>query len=116
VRRYKWLVFTNCDPDHHAEYNQWYDEIHIADLLRIPGIVKATRSNLSPFQTHMDAEGIHLVRPERIGAKFPYLAVYEFETDDPNAVLQAVKDRAGTAQMEITPYLGEVYTVLYEDR
>ena len=38
------------------------------------------------------------------------------EADDPNTVFEQIQRRANTPQMEISPYLGEAYTVLYEDR
>src|SRR5258708_6202832 len=38
------LVFTN-PVDGMEEYNRWYDEKHVSDLLKVPGIVRAYRLN-----------------------------------------------------------------------
>jgi hypothetical protein len=65
----KWVlvVDTNCnDPAKEAEFNEWYDTVHLQDVLTIPGVVRASRyENASP------AEG---------QAKF--IALYEIETED----------------------------------
>lgn len=66
----KWLleVRTNCcDPSREKEYNEWYDKVHIPDILNMPGYKSATRfinPDFANFET----------------GKF--LAIYELETDD----------------------------------
>ena len=117
MAHYKWLVFTNCAEGQDADFNRWYDEVHIPDLLRIPGIVAAKRSMLDAAQLAvLDSGEMQLRAPELTGAKFRYLSVYEFDTDDPAAVIQEVIARANTPQMELSPHLSEVWTVLYKDR
>jgi hypothetical protein len=54
------LVYTDVDPQHEAEFNDWYNTEHIAELLAVPGILAAAR--------YEAAKG---------GPK--YLAVYELE-------------------------------------
>ena len=42
----KWLLVaeTNCSvPGREEEYNNWYNTIHIPDVLETPGILNATR-------------------------------------------------------------------------
>ncbi|HKR87641.1 MAG TPA: hypothetical protein VJS38_05650 [Phenylobacterium sp.] len=115
MSRFKWLVFTNCADGQDAEFNQWYDDIHLPDLLRIPGIVAASRARLSPDQLAVSDNGeMQLSGAEGIGARFRYLAIYEFETEDPAAVMGEVQRRANTPEMPLSPHLGEVYTVLYQ--
>lgn len=67
MARYILEVRTNCsDPEKEAEYNDWYNNIHLPDVLETPGVVRATRYE------HTDpAEG---------EAKF--VAIYEIETDN----------------------------------
>jgi hypothetical protein len=115
VARYKWLVFTNCAPGSDAEFNRWYDEVHVPDLLRVPGIVKVHRTSVAGPQIVMLESG-ELAHSSADHIPFRYLAIYEFETDDPRAVLEEVRARANTPEMEISPLLGNVYTALYEDR
>ena len=60
-----WLVGTKCPPGKEKEFNEWYDKIHVPNVLKTPGIVGATRY-------------------ERIEEddKFPtFLAIYEFEDE-----------------------------------
>ncbi len=70
----KWLmtVESNCaDPSREAEFNKWYDEVHLPDILETSGFVRASRyENTNPDDAH---------------GKF--LAVYEIETDDLTSTL-----------------------------
>ena len=64
----KWLnlVEQNCDPLREAEYHDWYNNMHIPDILKTPSFVSARRYEIKEFR---DGRG-------------KYLAVYEIETDD----------------------------------
>jgi hypothetical protein len=115
MRKFTWIVQTNCDSAHDQEFNAWYDDIHLGDLLRIPGVVAARRSKLSDSQMTMVDSTLILCDPKTLGAKYRYLALYSIETDDIAAVLAAIKARSGTSEMVISPYLIEASTVMYED-
>ena len=67
-------------PDREDEYNTWYDEIHIPQLLALDGIVAARR--LRP----VDGNG-------------PYVAIYELEGDDLQAILDNMIANAGQLHM-----------------
>src|ERR1700730_15035718 len=67
-------------PDREQEYNTWYDEVHIPELLALDGFVSARR--LRPD----DGEG-------------PYLALYEIEGDDLQAILNNMASNAGQLHM-----------------
>jgi hypothetical protein len=65
----KWLVLveTNCrDEARDAEFNRWYDTVHVPDVLSSPDHKSATR----------------YVIKDRVKNKGKYLAIYEIETDD----------------------------------
>jgi hypothetical protein len=64
----KWLNFVEQynDPERDDEYHDWYNNIHIPDVLQTPGFVRATRYEIKEFR---DGRG-------------KYLAIYEIETDD----------------------------------
>ena len=68
MAKYLFIVQADCaDPLREKEMNDWYEKIHIPDVLKATGAVKATRYiNLSP-ETNK--------RPK-------YVALYEIETDD----------------------------------
>lgn len=67
-------------PDREQEYNAWYDEVHIPELLALDGFVSARR--LRP----VDGEG-------------PYLALYEIEGDDLQAILDNMVANADQLHM-----------------
>ena len=65
----KWVmvVATNCaDSSREAEFTEWYDKIHVPDILKTPGFVRANR--------------YEAIEPSESEAKF--LAVYEIEAED----------------------------------
>ncbi len=71
----KWLLLvgTNCsDAEREDEFNDWYDNTHLPDVLETPGFLGATR--------YENAE------PSDGQAKF--LALYEIETDDIDGFLK----------------------------
>jgi hypothetical protein len=83
----KWLlvVETNCtDTSRETEYNEWYDKIHIPDVLEVPGFVRATRCENT--------------QPSEKKAKF--LAAYEIETDDIDRCMKTVTEHIDRKKAE----------------
>ena len=77
MERWLYMVRTNCtDPSREAEFNDWYNDIHLPDLLETPGIMRATRYESRD--------------PSQEGAKF--LAVYEVETDDIDRTMAELRE------------------------
>ncbi len=113
MKSYSWIVFTNCVPGTEKAFESWYDDIHIPDLLRIPGIMSATRSRVTPEQTIMVDGHVEFSRTTK--PDYRYLAIYKFRTDDPEAVLREVARRAGTSEMELTEALADARTILFEN-
>lgn len=65
------LAFTEPqDPSQDDDYNNWYDNKHLHDVVNVPGVVSATRYKL--------AQGIELL-PGAQGVPQRYLAIYEIE-------------------------------------
>lgn len=71
-------------PDRDQEYNTWYDEVHIPELVALDGIVSARR--LRP----VDGDG-------------PYVALYELEGDNLQAILDNM--RANSRQLHMSDAL-----------
>ena len=65
----RWLLTVESnavDPSREKELNEWYDSIHVPDILETPGFVRAVRyENTNPS----DGQG-------------KFVAMYEIETDD----------------------------------
>ena len=89
MAKYTFVVLTNPTSGKEAEYNKWYNEQHIPDVLNVPGFVAAQRFRLADAQ-------MGDTNPHR------YLALYEIETDDLAGALKELKARAGTADMVIS--------------
>jgi hypothetical protein len=88
-KKYTFLAFTNPVEGKEDEFNQWYDEHHVIDVLNVPGHVSARRFRLSPTQFQFNT-----VTPTH-----RYLALYDIETDDIQGTLQEIVNRAGGADM-----------------
>ncbi|NOD35479.1 MULTISPECIES: hypothetical protein [unclassified Ruegeria] len=87
------VVESNCvDPSREDEYNQWYDDIDLPDVLAIKGILRATR-----YICEADLNSRY-ERAEVCEGKGKYLTVYEIETTDIDSVLRSLD--AGVLQME----------------
>ncbi len=79
MAKYLYFAFSDCkDPAREAEFNEWYSNMHIPDMLEVPGMIKATR--------WMSAEA-------KEGQHRKYLALYELETDDIKEFESKVRER-----------------------
>jgi hypothetical protein len=86
VPQYRLLVATNPLPGRDDEYNDWYSNRHLDEVLRVvDGCLAAQR--------------FRVVDPE--AGAHRYYALYEFEADSAQAVRDAL-DR-GTPSMEVSP-------------
>jgi len=88
----KWVlvVETNCnDADKESEFNDWYNNIHVPDMLETPGFMRTTR-----FQNSNPAEG-----------RGKFVAFYEIETEDLGQAMTALQKRFGevTEQGRMSP-------------
>jgi hypothetical protein len=76
-------------PDRDAEYNDWYTNTHLPDVLEIPGITAARRFKASD------------VAPPADGAP-DYCAVYELDVDDLSAVMPELAARFSDGRMRMS--------------
>ena len=113
MKTYTYVVLTNCAEGADEAFNRWYDDIHLPDILRIPGVVAARRSRLADKQTASVDDKLSVVSETDL--PFRYLAVYKFETDDLHTLLKTIVERANTPEMVISDDLTDVHTMLYED-
>lgn len=93
--RYSLIVFTNPVAGTEDEYNDWYTNTHLPDVLRIPGVSGAQRFRRGDIQ--------------RDDGPFPwgYLAIYECDTEDVRGVIAELKARGGTELMRMTDALAD---------
>ncbi|HEX5714190.1 MAG TPA: hypothetical protein VFX85_12835 [Solirubrobacterales bacterium] len=62
------IVFSAPTPGKEDEYNDWYNNIHLAEVIEIPGFVAAQRFRLSDEQL-----------PGFQPSPHKYLSIYEFD-------------------------------------
>ncbi len=89
--KYVYVVMTNPVEGREDEYNEWYTNHHLADIVRL-GFQSAQRFELASMAT-----------PQVSGHRF--LAIYEVETDDIDAVNQAMVNAAGTTALPLSEAL-----------
>ena len=73
-----YFVRSNAVPGREAEFDSWYDEVHLPEVLAIPGFLSAQRYRLSEQQMFPDQ-------------RYGWLAVYEIDTDDVEDTLDRLR-------------------------
>src|SRR3954452_9573210 len=81
MAKHVFVVLTNPVEGKEDTYNDWYTNVHLGDVLKVPGIVAARRFKMSDVQ--------------RGEPPFPwrYLGLYEIDTDDLTHTLAVLKER-----------------------
>jgi hypothetical protein len=79
VGSYVMIVQTEPNEGQDEEYNRWYNEQHLSDVLKVKGFVAARRYRM-----------LDLDPPQEGSLK--YICIYEIETDDIDAAQQALLD------------------------
>ncbi len=87
------VVFTEPVAGKEEGYNDWYNRVHLGDVLSVEGFVAAQRFALSDTQIGEGGDQA----PSR------YLAIYEIEAEDLSAALE--KLNAGSESMHISDAL-----------
>ena len=75
--RHLLVALTNPVPGKEDEFNEWYESKHVPECVRVPGFKSGQRFKLTA--SHHD------------GPRQAYLALYELEGDDPQAILDALR-------------------------
>ena len=85
------VVRTNPTDGRHQEFNDWYTNRHIVDVVPIDGFIAAQRFTITD-------------EAQRTAQRYGYLAFYE--TDDLAAAIASLKDAIGTPKMPVSETLG----------
>lgn len=91
MARYKLIVLSNPHPGQEQDYNDWYSQQHLQDVTAVPGYLSAQRFKLR--------------HPMGFDHKWQYLAIYEVESDNPEASVEALLSRQGTEAMVVSEAL-----------
>ena len=90
MSRYNLVVLSNPVEGREDEYNDWYDNQHLDDVLKVPGIIAAQRFRTTEAQRVPDP------------AKWAYMCIYEIETDNLEDVIAEMTARVGTERMPMS--------------
>lgn len=106
VQPYVFVVLTNPVEGMEDEYNRWYTDEHLPDLLDIPGFKTAQRFELTEVQRLKDFEH-----------PYKYFALYEIETADLQATCDLMGKHAAEGLMRTTPSIahariGSIYSAI----
>lgn len=93
--KFTYVVFTNAVPGLEDEYNHWYTNTHIPDVLRVPGVQSAQRFRRTVQQR---GSGPH---------PWQYMALYQCDALQPDVVTQGIQSRIGTSDMVMSDALAE---------
>lgn len=82
--RYQLQVTSKALPGREQEYDRWYDQVHMGEVLALPGFLSCRRyRKLAAGSAEEEA----------------FVAVYDVETDDPNALLQLLFSESQNMQL-----------------
>lgn len=88
-----WLVFTKPVEGREDEFHRWYDEVHLPDVVAVPGVAAAQRFELGPER-----------RPEVDEPTHRHLALYEID-GDPAEVFPEISRRIASGEMFLSDAL-----------
>jgi hypothetical protein len=75
-----YLETRPVSPDREEEYHKWYNDTHLAEVVSVEGIVSARR--FAPI----DGNG-------------PFIAIYELDCDDLDAVVARMRELGASGKM-----------------
>ena len=102
AKKYKLVVFTNAVEGKDKDFNDWYQNTHLKQIVSIKSFAQAQRFQ---FITSIIPGAPNHAR---------YMAIYDIETDDINASLAAMGELAASGRMPLPdsmaqPIVGAVY-------
>lgn len=80
------LVFTDPKPGREEEFNSWYDDVHVPDVLGVSGFRAAQRFVAEPG-----------MRGEESAHR--YLAIYEIDDDDLPGAMKRLREAVAGMQL-----------------
>lgn len=96
MARFDFMVLSRCTPGAEAEFEDWYINQHLPDVVAIDGVVsgRLTRIRLQKVYD-LDAP------------QWGYMTHYVLEDEDPQIVVDRIMAVSGTDTMPLTPSLNK---------
>ena len=92
MSRYYYLALSDPVEGREDEFADWYENVHIPQILDVPGFVSAQRFGAVDSGKGTPRRRRHMV-------------IYEIEADDPAPVLAALAARRGTDRLTMSDSL-----------
>jgi hypothetical protein len=101
--RFLFLVHSNAVDGREDDYNDWYTNEHLDDVVAVEGVVSAQRFKFTGNSV-ADLENPH-----------DYLAIYEIEIEgDPQPVLDELRSRRVSGAMRVAESITDIRGWVYE--
>lgn len=100
--RFSFVVYSNPVEGREQEYNDWYSNQHLSDLLAIPGVISARRFKLSGTQI------------KEVPQTYRYLAIYDIEADEVASFIKELMLRTENGMYISSAMSSEVLPVFWE--
>lgn len=84
------IVYSDPLPGRDDEFNEWYDNVHVPQLLAVPGMLSAQRYTLLDSEMYRAPGG----RPP----EHRYAIIYEME-GDVGAIMQKIQEGVAAGQI-----------------
>lgn len=94
MQEYKFVVFTNPTAGLEHEFDDWYVNQHLPDVLQVPGFKAGQRFELERTQV-------------KDGRPWQFMTVFDIDTDDLRRTLDELVSRVNTAAMPMSPSIAE---------
>jgi hypothetical protein len=103
MARFSLVVYSNPVEGREQEYNDWYSNRHLNDLLAIPGVIAARRFKLSGTQIG------------EVAQTYQYLAIYDVEADDVATFIKEMTARTADGSIPVTTALSPQVSPVFWD-
>ena len=90
-----YLVFSNPVEGKDREFNEWYDSVHLREVLATPGMVSAQRYKVREAEIN---------RAAGVPSTYRYLLVYEME-GDVDATMSKLQEAASSGLLRMSDAL-----------
>lgn len=104
AKKFKMIVFSQPHEGREDEYNDWYQNRHLGEVIATPGFTAAQRFKLSgKLSEDMPA--------------YPYCAIYEYSADDWAVPFNALSERANSGEIFMTDAINteDLQFLVYEE-
>jgi hypothetical protein len=97
LARFTYTVLSRAVPGREEEFISWYTEQHLVDVMKFPEVVSGKLYRLDFYRVYdLDAP------------QWTLMTIYEIEGDDPGAIVNRLRDAAGSVAMPSSETLNKV--------